>query len=220
MKPKKIAAFFDFDGTLYNGVVAFDFLKFLALNRILKIREIASLSKLLYYYALDKFSLAERYDTNKKIYQKIIGWNASLLELNSKKFLESRIDKKLFRNIVKILVNHKENGHEVIIVTTALKEIISPIKKLIKIDDIIATEVEIKNGLYTGKIKSLPVGKNRIIIIKEYCKKHNIDIKKSYAYSDHFSDIPLLENIGNPVAVNPDRKLKIYALKKGWGIIN
>ena len=220
MSTKKTAAFFDFDGTLYNGVVAFDFLKFLVANRLLKIREIVGLLKLFYYYALDKFSLAERYNTNKKIYQKVIGWNSHSLESNSRKFLESRIAHKLFHSIAKILDEHSKNGHKIIIVTTALREIVSPIRKLIKIDDIIATEVEIKNELYTGKIKLLPVGKNRIKIIRKYCNLHNIDIKKSYAYSDHFSDIPMLENIGNPVAVNPDRKLKIYALKKGWRVIN
>lgn len=220
IKTKKTAAFFDFDGTLYNGVVAFDFLKYLAANRILKVSEIAALSKLLYYYALDKLSLAERYDINKRIYQKIIGWNARSLEAHSRKFLEIGIDKKLIHSIIKILEKHKENGHEVIVVTTALREIVSPIRKLIKIDDVIATEVEIKNDLYNGRIKSLPVGKNRAVVAKEYCKKRNIDIKKSYAYSDHYSDIALLETVGNPVAVNPDRKLKAYAQKNGWKIIS
>ena len=83
-----------------------------------------------------------------------------------------------------------------------------------------ATEIEIKNGIYTGIIKELPIGKNRIKVIRKYCNKYNIDLSKSYAYSDHFSDIPLLESVGNAIATKPDSKLKAYALKKGWKIIN
>jgi len=74
--------------------------------------------------------------------------------------------------------------------------------------------------IYNGVIKVLPVGKNRLEVIKGYCKLHSIDIGKSYAYSDHYSDIPLLENIGNPAAINPDRKLRDYAKKNKWKIID
>ena len=93
MKKKKIAAFFDFDGTIYNGVVAFDFLKFSFNRRIIKFAEMPSLLKLLYYYFLDKFNLAERYSINEKIYQKIKGWNAEELEFASRKFFSQNIKK-------------------------------------------------------------------------------------------------------------------------------
>jgi len=216
---KRVAAFFDFDGTIYNGVVAFDFLKFLIRNRNIGLNEIPLLTTLLFYYILDKLNLVERYKLNKSIYKKINGWNSHLLKSNSAEFFKQEINEKFFPNIIKILNSHKKNNHRVIIVTSALMEIISHVRKWIKFDDIIATEVGIRMGIYTGIIKKLPVGGNRIEIIRDYCKSNNIDIKKSYAYSDHYSDIPLLENIGNPVAVNPDRKLRAYAEKKKWRIL-
>ena len=220
MKASKIAAFFDFDGTIYNGIIAVDFFKFLVANRIINIAETIVLSKLLYYYVLDKFGIAERYSINKRAYGKISGWNAYALESNSKKFLKLIIDKKLYAEAIKIIKWHRKNKHKVIIVTSALKQIVNPVRNWINIDDLIATEIEIRNGIYTGIIKALPVGKNRFDVIKRYCRLHNIDIKKSYAYSDHYSDIPLLQNIGNPAAVNPDRKLRNHAQKNKWKIIS
>lgn len=219
-KNKTIAAFFDFDGTVYNGVVAFDFLIFLVRNNKFGLNDIMELPALVCYYLMDKFNLIERYELNKRLYQKIKGQDSGLLESMSKEFFKQNVGKKLFPVMVNITQTHKKNGRKVVIVTSALREIVNPVRKWVKIDDIIATEVKVNKGIYTGIIKRLPVGKNRVQIIKKYCRDRNIDIKKSYAYSDHYSDMPLLENIGNPVAVNPDRKLRMNARKKNWKIID
>ena len=122
--------------------------------------------------------------------------------------------------IVEILKKHKGKNHKVVIVTSALKEIMQPLEHFIKLNEVIATEVETKDGKYTKRILKLPVGKNRAVIVKEYCNAHNIDIKKSYAYSDHYSDVTLLESVGHPVATYPGKKLREYAIKNGWRIID
>lgn len=220
MKKNKTAAFFDFDGTLYNGVIAFDFLSFLVKEHAVGLKEALLLPRLFFYYMLDKLGIADRYALNKRVYGRIKGWDSCSLESSARRFFENGINKKLFPEMLKILNAHKKKRHKVIIVTSALREIVAPVKEWLKIDDVIATEVEANKGIYNGVIKALPVGKNRIEIVKKYCKANSINIKKSYAYSDHYSDIPLLDGIGNPAAANPDRKLRKYAEKKGWKIIN
>lgn len=217
---KKIAAFFDFDGTLYDGVVAFDFLNFCIRHNILKLNEMARLPKFLYYYALDKFKIADRYDVNVKIYRKIKGWDRRLLETKSKVFFQNKIGRRLIPSIVKILNEHKKNRHKVVIVTTALKDIINPVNDKLQVDAIIATEVEANNGIYTGVIKTLPAGKMRIKIISDYCRINGVELSKSYAYSDHYSDIPLLKSVGKPIATNPERKLRKYAKEHRWNVID
>ena len=223
MKNKKtIAAFFDFNNTLYNGVVAIDFIFYLVRSgnlRELHLRDILTGPKLLYYYTLDKLNFGERYSINRKIYKNVRGWDSRWVESISGKFFERSGSGKLFNDTIKILNLHKKENHKVIIVTSALKEIINPVKKWTGVDDIIATEINSKNGIYTGKIKKLPVGKNRATLIRKYCNHNNINIVKSFAYSDHHSDIPLLESVGNPVAVNPDRMLIARAVERGWKIM-
>lgn len=219
MKGAKTAAFFDFDGTIYKGVIAFDFLAFAIKSRIIVLPGIFSLTKLFYYYFLDKLNLAERYSINERIYKRVLGWNAKHIESVSRKFFAINMRKKFYTDIVRIINWHANSGHKVVIVTSALKEIVNPAKKWIKVNEILAAEVETKDGIYTGVIKKLPTGKNRIKAIKEYCKRHNIDLGKSYSYSDHFSDIPLLESTGYATATRPDSRLRRYAAEKGWKII-
>jgi HAD superfamily hydrolase (TIGR01490 family) len=224
MKKGNTAAFFDFDGTLYNGVIAFDFIYFRLKERTLGLKGALLLPSLFCYYMIDKLGITDRYTLNKRIYAKVKGWNSHSLESSAIRFFEigitkNGITKKLFPEMLNLLSAHKKEHHKVVIVTSALREIISPISRWVKIDDVIATEVGVNHGIYNGMIKTLPVGKNRIGVIRAYCEANGIDMKKSYAYSDHHSDIPMLEGIGNPAAANPDRKLRKYAEKKGWRII-
>lgn len=214
-----VVAFFDFDGTLYDGVVAADFLKFAIRHRALKLNQMARLPKFLYYYALDKLKLADRYDVNVKIYKRIKGWDSKVVDNASKKFFV-KVKKKFFSEIVNIVQRHKRDGHKVVIVTSALKEVVVPVTAWLSVDEIMASEVDTNKGIYTGRINVLPVGKMRIKVISKYCAMNNIDMAKSFAYSDHYSDIPMLKGVGNPVAVNPERRLRRYAKNHRWRIID
>ncbi len=214
------AAFFDFDGTLYNGVIAFDFLKYLIKNKFLASDGISKLPSFLFHYIMDKLNLKNRYDTNKALYSKLKGWNAKLIEEISSEFCQTSVKKNLYRDIVKMLKQHKKDGYKIIIVTSALREIIIPVKKILPVDDILATEIKIVNDIYSGKIKSLPVGHNRINVVRDYCKKNQIELSKSYAYSDHFSDVAMLKNAGRAVATRPEKKLLSHAKSMGWKIIS
>lgn len=220
---KNVCAFFDFDGTLYRGVVALDFLFFLLRNgeaMTLSLKEILVAPKLIYYFILDKLNLADRYNINKKAYGNLKDRSSEWMETASEKFFWETGYDNFFQETVDMLRMHRKNGHRVVIVTSALLEIIGPVSKKLGVDDIIATEVASRKGIYTGEIRRLPVGSNRAAIVRRYCLTNGIDVAGSYAYSDHHSDIPMLEAVGNPVAVNPDRELKRHSLKKGWKILS
>ena len=217
---KNTAAFFDFDGTLYKGVIAFDFLSYCLLNGHLSLSECMNLPGFFYCYLVDKMKISERYKINRKIYSKVKGWNAERLLKVSKEFAKKTVEKRLIPETLEALKKHKKEGHKVVIVTSALKEFILPVKKLLDIDEVFGTEVEIDNGKYNGNIISLPVSENRAKIVSDFCRSKNLDPDLCYAYSDHFSDISMLDFVGNPVAVYPDRKLRQYALKNEWKIIS
>jgi len=153
-------------------------------------------------------------------YIKVKGWNVQVFESTSREFFKSRLRRKIIPEMLKIVEEHKSKGHDVIIVTSALREIVAPIAEWLTIDELIASEVEIDKDRYTGIIRRLPVGKMRIQVISDYCIRHNVDIEESFAYSDHYSDIPMLRGVGNPVAVNPERKMRKYAKKHGWKIVD
>ena len=86
-------------------------------------------------------------------------------------------------------------------------------------DLIIAAELEVRDGRYTGFMSSPPlVGEARAAWLRRYASQEGIDLKHSYAYADSHSDLPLLRAVGNPVVVSPDSALFRYAKRRRWPI--
>ena len=122
-------------------------------------------------------------------------------------------------NIIKEIKDLQAKGSEVVILSSTVKSICEPLGKHLAVDNIICTELEVKNGKLTG----MPVGKfcfrdEKLIRLREYCEQRNIDLKDVAYYADSIDDLPALEKVGYPICITPDRKLKKIAIKKGWTI--
>jgi phosphoserine phosphatase len=93
--------------------------------------------------------------------------------------------------------------------------VVDPLKPLF--DDIICAEMSIKDGRYTGELLSVPpTGEVRAQALRDYADANDFDLSESVAYADSSSDLPLLDAVGFPVAVNPETRLASLALKRGW----
>jgi HAD superfamily hydrolase (TIGR01490 family) len=144
--------------------------------------------------------------------------------------LRSVFIKKKIRPVInteaKELVNsHLQSGDLCAIVTATNEFITEPIAKLFNVHKLIATLVE-KNetGAYTGKSYGVPsFREGKITRVNEWLKGNGLGLnsfRKSFFYSDSFNDIPLLKIVNNPVATNPDKKLKEYAVRNSWRVLN
>jgi HAD superfamily hydrolase (TIGR01490 family) len=116
---------------------------------------------------------------------------------------------------------HKEQGHHVAIVSASTPYAVKPVAADLDLGEaFIATELEVHEGLLTGRVvEPACYGPGKVTRTLTYAAKHGIDLRKSYFYSDSASDMPLLEAVGHPVAVNPHRKLRRIALERGWPIV-
>jgi fatty acyl-CoA reductase len=86
-------------------------------------------------------------------------------------------------------------------------------------DDVLCASLQEENGSYTGELSGAPVaGEARARMLASYARRRGVDLHRSYAYADSISDLPMLEAVGNPVAVNPDRRLAAAARSRGWKI--
>ena len=81
---------------------------------------------------------------------------------------------------------------------------------------VVATEMEIVDGQLTGEVTRYLKGPAKAVAVQQFADEHGYDLEASFAYSDSATDIPMLELVGNPVAVNPDRALRKHALSEGW----
>ncbi len=126
---------------------------------------------------------------------------------------------RLYRKSVAILREHQRRGDRVYIVSASPKEIVEPIARFLGVDGVIATVAQVSGGIYTGKVESYCHGPIKAARIREVAAKDNVDLSRSSAYSDGVSDIPMLEAVGHPVCINPDRPLRAIARQRHWQIV-
>jgi len=114
---------------------------------------------------------------------------------------------------------HRDQGDFTLIITATNSFVTGPIAKAFQVDDLIATEAEIIDGRYTGKVAGTPCfQEGKITRLKQWLEDTSHDLEGSTFYSDSHNDLSLLEIVSTPIAVDPDDELKATALEKGWQI--
>lgn len=112
---------------------------------------------------------------------------------------------------------HRAAGHRTILITGTLAQLVEPLHTLF--DVVVASQLQVKDGRFTGFLELPPlVGEARAAWLRRYAGAEGLNLGASFAYGDSFSDRPLLETVGNPVAVNPDARLYAHAKQKHWRI--
>lgn len=116
---------------------------------------------------------------------------------------------------------HRAQGHTLLVITATNRFITAPIVKMYGIENLIATTPELVNDRYTGEIVGVPCFQaGKVTLLNEWLAKTGETLAGSYFYSDSHNDLPLLQLVENPVAVDPDDKLRQFAQSKSWKIIS
>ena len=113
---------------------------------------------------------------------------------------------------------HCRLGHRVAIVSASTPYAVAPVAQDLGLgDNYLATRLQVLSGRFTGKlIEPACYGAGKVTLVSAYCLQHELDLGRSFFYSDSHHDLPLLEAVGHPVAVNPTRKLKMIATERRW----
>lgn len=115
---------------------------------------------------------------------------------------------------------HRENNAEIVILSSAIVQICKPIGSYIGADNIICTEMEILDGVFTGRAENkFCFGDEKRIRLIQYCEMRNYNLSEAFYYGDSISDLAALEVVGHPVCVQPDRRLSGISNKNGWRIL-
>lgn len=164
---------------------------------------------------------SDRVNLNKFYYKQLAGMSKIKMCQASKKWLNDNINTIFNPVILNEIEEHRKFGAEILIITGSFFECAQPIANYLNISNVICTQLEEKNSLYTGKMLNDPIiGNGKKMAILEYVKQHKFSLKGSYAYGDHHSDIPMLSLAEHPVVVGCDDKLLEHAREKGWLVIN
>ncbi len=146
------------------------------------------------------------------------GWEKEQVEQIVREALTELVDPYIYLEALDLMDLHRALGRKVFIVSSSAEEVVRALTEHLGDVEVIATRAKIEGGKYAGELEFYCYGENKAVAIREIAEREGIDLSGSYAYSDSITDLPMLEAVGNPVAVNPDRELRREAEKRGWQI--
>jgi HAD superfamily hydrolase (TIGR01490 family) len=136
-------------------------------------------------------------------------------------FMRDHIEPMMLPKAKALLQQHRDQGDYLLIITATNSFVTHPIAKYLGVDDILASDAEILDGRYTGKGTGTPCFQNgKVIRLQAWLREKNYNLDDAYFYSDSINDLPLLEQVPNPVAVDADERLSKIARERGWKIMS
>ena len=146
------------------------------------------------------------------------GWEQERVKQVVTEVLEEVISPLIYAEALERMHDHRAAGRLVCMVSSSPQEIVEPMARMLQVDRFIATRPRIVDGKYTGDLDFYAYGPHKAAAIQELAEELGLDLRGSYAYSDSATDLPMLELVGNPVAVNPDKALRRIAIERDWTI--
>lgn len=215
------AAFYDVDGTLIktNIVHAFAWYAVHQPTVLGSLREgLSTLASLPLFAVADKVS---RKAFNALFYRYYKGQSEDRLVTLSEELFEDVIQPSIFAKAPGLVEQCRRSGCRPIIVTGGLDFTVRPLARHLGVDEVIANRLEFEDGVATGKLKNpFVAGATKAVIIRDYAARHGIDLSRSFAYTDSYSDYPMLTVVGNPAVVNPDLRLRAIAQSYDWPVLD
>lgn len=213
----EVAAFFDFDGTLIAGFSVTKFMQEQITSGRISARE-----------TFEQFAAAVNFGIGRTGFSALMASTAQfmqgLAEDNFREFGEEVYEKHLASAVYPearaIVEAHQKKGHTIAIISSATRYQVEPAARELGIEDILCTELEVEDGIFTGEVvRPTCWGQGKRTAAESYSEIHGVDMDESYFYTDSHDDLPLLEVIGYPRILNPSSKLAAVAERSGWPIV-
>jgi HAD superfamily hydrolase (TIGR01490 family) len=144
------------------------------------------------------------------------GWPTVQVQQIVTSALSHAIGPHVYREARSLLAGHRQDGHDVIIVSTSGQEIAGPIGAMLGATEVVATRLAVADGRYTGGVEFYAYGQAKADHVSQLAAQRGYRLADCFAYSDSVTDLPLLEVVGRPHVVNPDRSLRKIARARGW----
>lgn len=215
------ASYFDVDGTLVSTNLVQPTLYYL-LNQGTPVQSALRLGRAL--MRGPSMALAEMVDRrmfNELLYSAYQGMSEDRLHIVADDVFNNVIRPSLYPSAHSLVEQSRRNGNKVVFISGALDCIVARLAAHMNADEIIANRLEMKDGIATGKLlKPVVAGPEKARLIREHARDHGHDLNECFAFSDSYSDVPMLSVVGHPAAVNPDRRLALLAKAYSWPSFN
>jgi HAD superfamily hydrolase (TIGR01490 family) len=147
------------------------------------------------------------------------GWNVEQVKSIVGETLHDIVDPLVFAEAANLIADHKLCGRDVVVVSASGEEIVAPIAKALGATHAMATRMVVEDGKYTGEVAFYCYGDGKVEAIQELAAREGYALDHCYAYSDSITDLPMLQAVGHPTVVNPDRALRKEAAGRDWPVL-
>lgn len=148
------------------------------------------------------------------------GWNVEQVKAIVNETMHDIVTPLVFAEAAELIADHKLCGRDVVVVSASGEEIVAPIARALGATHAMATRMVVADGEYTGEIAFYCYGEGKVQAIRELAAREGYPLEHCYAYSDSITDLPMLQAVGHPSAVNPDRALRKEAIANGWPVLS
>jgi HAD superfamily hydrolase (TIGR01490 family) len=214
-----VAAFFDLDKTVISksSTLAFvpSFYRDGLISRAQALR--GAVAQLVYRVGGADHRQMEK--IKEQVAQLCRGWPADRVAEIVTRHLLDTIGPLVYAEARGLLSAHQRAGRDVYIVSSAGQEMVGPIGAMLGVSGVIATRMGQTDGRYTGELEFYAYGEGKARRMRELATERGYDLTACFAYSDSVTDLPMLEAVGRPHAVNPDRELRKVAQARGWPVL-
>ena len=219
MEPRATAAFFDLDKTIIAKSSSLAFSKpFLAGGLITRGAMLRSAyAQFLFFVGRADHDQMEK--MRQFMSQLVAGWDVATVREIVADTLHNIVDPLVFDEAVTLIEEHKLAGRDIVIVSTSGTDVVGPIGEMLGADRVVASRLEIVDGHYTGAIDYYAYAEEKARAIEALAAECGYDLDACYAYSDSITDRHMLEAVGHPFAVNPDKELRRVAADEGWPVL-
>jgi HAD superfamily hydrolase (TIGR01490 family) len=148
------------------------------------------------------------------------GWEQRRIQQIVSETLDDIVEPITYVEALELIDEHRAAGRRVYIISASPAEIVEPLGRFLGADESLASHARVgPDGRYTGEMDVYAYGPYKADLIREVATRDGVDLSQSYAYSDSYTDLPMLETVGHPVVVNPDRVLQKVARERDWEIL-
>ena len=216
----RAAAFFDLDKTIIAKSSTLAFARPLSRAGILSKRALLKAAFAQAYYSM----FGADHDQLEKVREELgvltKGWDKAEIEQLVEETVDEVVSPLVYAEALAIIDEHHRAGRKVVVISSSPVEVVAPLGKYLGADEVIGTRPEIDDGgKYTGLLEFYAYAEGKAIAIREMAETDGLSLADCYAYSDSATDAPMLEAVGHPVAVNPDRELRDLAEERDWLIV-
>jgi len=217
--PTRTAAFFDLDKTIIARSSTLAFSRSFYQGGLINRRAVLRSAYAQFVYLVGGADHDQMERMRAYLSSMCAGWDVQQVKDIVSETLHELIDPIIYDEAATLIEEHHLAGRDVVIVSSSGSEVVAPIGEMLGADRVIATRMVVEDGRYTGDIDFYAYAENKASAVRELAEAEGYDLDGSYAYSDSATDLPMLEEVGHPFAVNPDRALRKEAVARDWPVL-